>query len=192
MKGRLVAFVGVFCIASLIASGVSAKGKPDNPGKGKPKGELIVFSGEGLPEGVLADLTGSEIVEDCCPNAGPFPEYTMTLSGEAFQGLGLQGEYVGQLFMNGYGAGQDAEYLVQFWVWPEDPDPDNCICIDNPESCFWIEIIGGVDDYDKKTKTSTVTFVETLGLVLLGPLGPEEEPQEFHVFMDFTLVRSRS
>ena len=36
------------------------------------KGELIIFE-----EG---DLSGNEIVLGCCPNAGPWPEYTMTLS----------------------------------------------------------------------------------------------------------------
>ena len=42
--------------------------KPDDPASG----ELITFTG---------DLVGEETVEDCCPNAGPFPAYTMTLKG---------------------------------------------------------------------------------------------------------------
>ena len=37
------------------------------------RSELITFSG---------DLTGAQEVIGCCPNAGPFPDYTMTLSGD--------------------------------------------------------------------------------------------------------------
>jgi len=131
MKGRLVAFVGVLCIASLMVSGANAKGKPDKPDKpDEAKTEWIAFTG---------DLSGYQAVEGCCPNDGPFPEYEMTLD----QVGGLDGHYDGRLFMNRYGAGRDQEYKVQFW---------------NDE--FAIEIIGGVIDDDKKNKVLTVTFTD--------------------------------
>jgi hypothetical protein len=53
------------------------------------------------------------------------------------------GTYGGYLFINGYGAGRNHAYIVQFW---------------NDDLEIWIEIIGGVIDYDKKTKVLTVTF----------------------------------
>jgi len=129
MKGKLVAFAGILCIASLIASGANAKGKPDKPPKTET--ELIVFTG---------DLLGYQDVEGCCPNNGPFPEYGMTL---AFAVLGFQPNtfYDGWLFINRYGAGKDQKYKVQFW-----------------NSDIAIEIIGGVIDNDKKNKRLTVTF----------------------------------
>ena len=48
--------------------------KGDNPNKppNPPSGEFITFEG---------DLAGSQEVAGCCPNAGPFPAYEMTLSG---------------------------------------------------------------------------------------------------------------
>ena len=139
MKGRLVAFVGVFCIATLIASGAYA-GKPDKKGKPPRPGniavECITFSGP--------DLVGHQQVVGCCPNAGPFPAYTMTLNN-----LGLlNGTYEGQLFINNYGAGRNKKYIVQFW---------------NDEIGIAIEIIGGVIVNDKKTKVLTVTFEDETG-----------------------------
>ena len=77
MKGRLVAFAGVFCIAMLIASAAYADKPTDKPDKGgKPPHpgniaeECIVFTG---------DLEGGQVVVGCCPNAGPAPAYTMTV-----------------------------------------------------------------------------------------------------------------
>ena len=69
MKGKLVAFAGILCIASLFISGANAKGKPDKPGNTQT--ELIGFAGD--------FFYGSQPVKGCCPNAGPFPEYTLTL-----------------------------------------------------------------------------------------------------------------
>ncbi len=70
MKGRLVAFAGIFCIASLIVSSANA-GKPDKPPKAdkpdKTTAECIVFTGD------LASVPGGTVVEGCCPNAGPNP-----------------------------------------------------------------------------------------------------------------------
>ena len=62
MKGRHFVLAGILCIASLIVSGANAKGKPDKPAKTET--ELIVFT---------EDLAGNQLVEGCCPNAGPSP-----------------------------------------------------------------------------------------------------------------------
>jgi hypothetical protein len=137
MKGKLIAFASILCIASLMVSGANAD-KPEKPGHkdhGTTQTEWIFFMG---------DLTGgSAPVEGCCPNAGPYPEYTLTFSDAVnFP----DGTYDGQLFMNGYRIGRDDRgYKVQFWT-PEGVD----------HICF--EIYGGVRDYEKKTKVLTVTF----------------------------------
>jgi hypothetical protein len=157
MKGRLVAFVGVFCIASLIASGVYAKGKPDKPG-GETK-ELITFSG---------DFLGGDVVEGCCPNAGPFPAYELTV----VRGLEIPaGTYSGFLFMNRYGTGRNQEYLVQFWG------------VSESNKHIAIEIIGGGIDDDRKNKVTTVKF-ESEDCVHL-------ETGEYIDTVSFTLVRTR-
>ena len=105
-------------------------------GGGNTESECIVFTG---------DLSGEEVVEDCCPNAGPFPVYNMTLDlhdedGNAYEG---NGNYDGQLFISGYGAGRNHRYIVQFWNYADG-------------ICF--EIIGGAIDNDKKNKVLTATF----------------------------------
>ena len=131
MKGKLIAFASILCIASLIVSGANAKGKPDKPGDTKT--ELIIFAG---------DLVGyDDSVEGCCPNAGPFPVYGMTLVKDL--GDFRAGYYEGYLFISTYGTGRDREYKVQFWN-------DNIA----------IEIIGGVIVNDKKNKVLTVTFTD--------------------------------
>ena len=103
--------------------------KKPQPG-GNPTSELISFDG---------DLAGSQVVEDCCPNAGPFPEYSMTLSGSL-----PDGTYDGNIFMNTFGRGKDKSYMVQF-MWSENEN-------------YFIEIKGGVFNEDKKTKTLIATF----------------------------------
>jgi len=158
MKGKLIAFASILCIASLMASGANAD-KPDNPGdkgdkgdKGKTKTELIVFTG---------DLQGWAHVEGCCPNAGPSPRYTMYLP-DGLRDLNNNriypiGTYDGELFMNGYGAGQDREYIVQFHACCiADDSVDECN-VSHPELKF--QIIGGTPVHDKKNKVLTVTFV---------------------------------
>jgi hypothetical protein len=153
MKGKLIAFASVLCIASLMASGANAD-KPDNPGdkgnKGKTKTELIVFTG---------DLQGWAHVEGCCPNAGPFPEYTITLEEPLRNAAGEDvypiGTYNGELFMNSYGDGLVSEYIVQFHACCDDHVP----CIENlPTMSF--EIIGGtvVGVGKRKDRVLTVTF----------------------------------
>lgn len=132
MKRRLIAFVGIFCIAVLIVSGAYAQGKP-----GKSQTEWIEFWG---------DLTGGQAVNGCCPNAGPFPPYRMFLNF-AVSGHPAGTWYDGHLFINNYGAGQNRQYIVQFWT------DDNDVAI---------EIIGGVINFDKRTKVLTVTFTDEL------------------------------
>ena len=144
MKGKLLAFASILCVASLMVSGANA-GKPDKPPDkpGNIQTELIVFTG---------NFEGSQPVEGCCPNAGPFPAYELTLKVDLFGTDGTfypADSYDGQVFMNGYRIGKDRGYKVQFWT--DDlpaPGPDH-ICI---------EIYGGVPDYNKKTKVLTVTF----------------------------------
>ena len=147
MKGRLIAFVGVFCIAILIVS-VAYADKPDNPGKpgdkpdkprvpGQTKAECITFTG---------NLAGSQQVEGCCLNRGPWPAYTMTLSGSL-----PAGTYDGQLFVSRAGVGRYPPYMVQFW------DDDHDIAI---------EIIGGVVEDDKTNKVLTVTFTDATCTIL--------------------------
>jgi hypothetical protein len=107
----------------------------DKGGKGKggkSKTEWIAFDG---------DLEGAQPVDGCCPNAGPFPEYTMTLAEDV--GCVPAGPHDGYLFINGYGAGRNHAYIVQFWN-------------DDPE--IFIQIIGGDIDFDKRTRILTVTF----------------------------------
>jgi hypothetical protein len=131
MKARRVALVGIFCVVSLVVFGANAKDKPDKPDKpDKSTTEWIAFVG---------DLVGAQEVEGCCPNAGPFPSYTMEVPNSV--GYLQQGIYEGQLFINFYGVGKDKKYIVQFW---------------NDEIA--IEIVGGVITQDKKSKVLTVTF----------------------------------
>jgi len=141
MKRRLIAFVGIFCIAILIVSGVDARMNPDKPDKppGKSKTEWIEFSG---------DLAGGQPVDGCCPNAGPFPEYRMCLNFEV-GGFPAGTCYDGQLFINNYRylAKGERQYKVQFWKEGTD---------------VGIEIIGGVINFDKRSKILTVTFTEEL------------------------------
>lgn len=120
----------VFIGVDFIEGQVKIQAKPDKPGESKT--ELITFEG---------DLEGYQPVDGCCPNAGPFPEYTMTLPN----GVGdiPKGTYDGYLFINGYGAGRNHKYIVQFW---------------NDDLEIFIEIIGGVIDNDKKNRILTVTF----------------------------------
>ena len=112
--------------------------------KPKPKpeqnSEWITFSG---------DLNGSQEVVGCCPNAGPWPEYTMTLSDEVFPQEMTGEPHDGHIFMNGFGRNMEWAYKVQFW-WGEEGD--------GYFYEYFIEIRGGVVHNDRKTKILTVTF----------------------------------
>ena len=141
MKGGLVAFVGIFCIAILVVSGANAD-KP--PKKDKPvntKAECIVFTGN------LESVEGGTVIEGCCPNAGPSPAYTMTLA----TGTQVDGTHEGQLFINQFGTGPSAQYKVQFWTWDNDNETPG-------DGDYFFQIYGGVLDRDRRAKTLTVTF----------------------------------
>jgi hypothetical protein len=125
----------VFIGVDFIESQIKTQGKPPKPPKpGKTTTEWIQFTG---------DLVGGQPVDGCCPNAGPFPEYTMTLTRDV--GDIPAGTYEGNLFINVYGVGrkENRQYIVQFGT-------GDCKVA--------IEIIGGVIDFDKWNRVLTVTF----------------------------------
>lgn len=127
--------------------------------KPKPNPELITFEG---------DLTGSQEVLGCCPNAGPYPEYIMTLSNnfpEEFRGT-----HAGNLFLNRFGRKMPWAYKVQFW-W-------------GGENEYFIEIRGGVVHEDKRTKILTVVFTKEDTCWTWDPNDVEEI-----IFIEFTLIR---
>jgi hypothetical protein len=161
MKGRVASLAVLLVIACLLATGVNAKGKPDQPGGSKP--ELIEFTG---------DLAGWQIVEGCCPNAGPFPEYTMTLGGDLCDLPTPDCTYDGQLFINSYSGApgqnmQNRRYIVQFWS----------------ESFGAIEIIGGEIYEDRKNKVTRVIFTDEACL--------DMNSGAFIAFVNFELKRTR-
>jgi len=163
MKGRLVAFVGVFCIATLIVSGAYAD-KPDNSGKppkepkephrpGNIAVECMAFSGE--------PLLGHQQVVGCCPNAGPWPAYQMFLDFELIVDdevvYDVNGLYDGHLYAKPVRTkfkGQTTRrYMVNFCTWDwgtEIPGDDD----------YFIEMWSDGDDiqYDETTDVLTVTF----------------------------------
>ena len=154
MKGKLIAFASILCIASLMASGANADKPATNPGhddkpgnQGKTQTELIVFTGE---------LTGEQDVEGCCLNRGPFPEYTLTLTKNLSFDDGTffaAGRHAGHVYMSHSSVGKDRKYVVQFWTDCHAGIP----CEEDDHIC--IEINGGVEDYDRKAKVITVTFI---------------------------------
>ena len=135
--------------------------KPDKPPK--PVGsELITFEG---------DLIGSMEVAGCCPNAGPFPAYTMTLESPPFP-AGISGvPQTGNIFMNSAGRKAQWDYVVQFW-WGDEPDN------------YFIEIKGGEKEYDKRTKILTVDFADEEMTIIHA----DEDPTVVDV--TFTLTRA--
>ena len=158
-KKILVVILSISLILSviliLISSGLA---------KREPNLEWITFS---------EDLYGDQEVGGCCGNAGPFPEYTMTLSDtfpEEFRG-----EHTGQIFISGFGRKMPWAYKVQFW-WTETEG-------DTETECF-IEFRGGVVHKDRKTKILTATFenVESCEIWIGWDL---QEP----VTVTFTLTR---
>ena len=157
MKGKLLAFASILCIASLMASGANAD-KPDNTGKpGKTKTELIVLTG---------DLQGWAHVEGCCPNAGPSPRYTMDLPDglRDFNNDRIYpaGTYDGELFINidGVGLNSGNNNIVQFHACcTADDSVDECNGR-HPELKFQIRGGEGVEVGRKKDRVSTVTFFE--------------------------------
>jgi hypothetical protein len=137
-------------------------GKPDKPGKSHT--EWIEFIGD--LTGDMPTLVGGQPVDDCCPNAGPFPEYTMWLNFD------MEGNRVppykcdGQLFTSGFHHRMPWAYMVQFWKKGTD---------------VAIEIRGGVEHYDKKTRVRTVIFTDELCVDMVTGRSITE--------VSFTLVR---
>ena len=154
----ILTVVLVFIGVDFMEGQVQTLAKPDKPGKpDNPNAEQITFWG---------DLQGDDEVYDCCPNRGPFPAYIMTL-GFDFGGFAADFPIDGYLFINGYGAGRDRKYKVQFW-WDYDAD-------------LGIEIIGGEIYNDKKTKELTVTFTNDRCVKI--------KSKEFIQLVNFTLER---
>jgi len=116
-------------------------------GGGHTDAECIVFTGD------LETVPGSEVVEGCCPNAGPWPAYSMNLDLLDVNGTTYQGQYYGQLFMNFLGNGPKAQYKVQFWSWDEDTETPG-------DGDIFLEIAGGDIARDRKNDFLTVTFTD--------------------------------
>ncbi|MCK4383515.1 MAG: hypothetical protein KAW66_09505 [Candidatus Lokiarchaeota archaeon] len=125
----------------------------------KQNSEWITFSG---------DLAGSQEVVGCCPNAGPFPIYTMTLSDNFPEEF--RGEHTGHIFLNRFGRNMPWAYKVQFW-W-------------GGENEYFIEIRGGEVHLEKRTKIITVTFTQEDTCWIWDPVGVE-----IIIFIEFTLIR---
>jgi PKD repeat protein len=144
MKRGTVAFVMIFCVAILFVSSVNAE-KP-------PKPECILFWGD-------LESAGNTIIDGCCPNAGPAPEYTMTMDicyESTVTGPTCVGEVPlhGYVFMNVLGTpGPDQQYMVKFWTWDYGAG-------DPAFGDYFFEIRGGVmEGGGKKDGTpSTVTY----------------------------------
>jgi len=152
------ALVDQYDIEVRASSGRRAKGTTlfavkSKSGGGNITAECIVFAGD------LESVLGSEVVEGCCPNAGPWPAYSMILHLLDADGTAstYAGQYDGQLFMNGGPAhgrrAPDDQYKVQFWSWDSDTE------IPGVGDVFF-EINGGDVVEDKKNKTLTVTFTD--------------------------------
>jgi hypothetical protein len=172
MKGRLVAFGGVFCIALLIVSGAYAGKPPKEPKSPHRPGniaiECIEFTGDlaSVPE-------GGTVVEGCCPNAGPAPEYTMILKIESLQPGDWGQEFEGHLFAKPLRIkvkGQSTEYYqVHFCTWDWDERLP-------AEGDYFFDIRCDGDDiqYDETTDVLTVTVEdETATLWVLHNVNPE-------------------
>jgi hypothetical protein len=128
---------------------------------GKLKPELIIFK-----EG---NLEGNQTVFGCCPNAGPFPEYTMTLSGVFGN---ISGTYDGHIFMNSTGRQSPGDYIVQFW-WGNKPNN------------YFIEIRGGEAHNDRRNKILTVIFEDAQCEIYINDVLTET------VYVSFILTRAK-
>ena len=145
MKGRLAALVGVLCVACLVVAVADAKGKPpkpDKPDEPDSKAECIKFTED-------LESAGETIISGCCPNAGPWPRYDMTLD----TGSQLDGTHEGYLFINSLGTGPTQQYIVQFWTWDVDTETPGT-------GDYFFEIRGGTIVRDRKAKLLTVTYVD--------------------------------
>jgi len=139
----IATFVSLMFVVTGLEAGKPDKDNPNKPPKSdnpkKTKAECILFTG---------DLLGMAEVEGCCPNAGPFPAYTMTLDLHDADGNDYLGDYDGQLFMN---FASDQGYKVQFWNWDSDNETPG-------DGDIFFEIYGGDIIYDRKSNFLNVTF----------------------------------
>ncbi len=119
------------------------------------------------------DLVGDEEVFGCCPNAGPFPEYRMTLSDEIFP-TGIHGTYDGNIFMNRFGRRLPWNYKVSFW-WTEIGSPDPTLIV----------VRGGETEWNKKSGLLKVTFAQDTCWIYY-PNGVEDT-----IYVDFVLTRQK-
>lgn len=130
------------------------------------EGELITFTGD------LEGVPPTQLVFNCCPNAGPFPEYTMLLKEDPFPLEISERELYGNIFMNRFGHNLPWKYKVSFW-WAEGQDTTLII------------VRGGEPYQDRRTKVLTVTFTEdTCWIYYPDPLKDTDT-----VYVTFTLIR---
>ena len=166
MKGRLVAFVGVFCIAMLIASGAYADKPPKEPKEpksplpGNIAVECIEFTGdlESVP-------LGGTVVVGCCPNAGPSPAYTMTLRfGEPMPAVALDETFDGYLFAKPLRIREDrqwiSKYIIHFCTWDWDTEIPG-------DGDYFFEIFADEEDIeiDETNNVLTVEVEDALATV---------------------------
>jgi hypothetical protein len=150
MKGRLVAFAGVFCIALLVVSGAYA-GKPDQKGKPPRPGniaeECIVFTGD--------YLEGGQVVVGCCPNAGPAPAYTMTvdLDVAGIHDVARAGYLFAKPVTTRVKGQKTVRYKIQFFTWDWDARLPG-------DGDYFFEIYCDGDDIDETNGVLTVTVEE--------------------------------
>jgi len=140
--------VGLVFVVTNATAKKPVKPPPDSD---KTKAECIIFTG------ALETMLDWEVVEGCCPNAGPWPTYAMTLDLPHEDDPEFRYSYTGpgQLFINGYRIGKDSGYKVQFWSWDWDTE------IPGRGDVFF-ELYGGDVVEDKKSKTLTVSFEDEL------------------------------
>ena len=160
----IATFVSLMFVVTGLEAGKPDKDKSDNPKK--TKAECILFT---------EDLLGMAEVEGCCPNAGPFPAYTMTLDLldtidnvlEDVYGAPYSDNAIdGHLFMNFAPEG----YRVQFWNWEDNEIPGF--------GNIFFEINGGNIIYDRKTNFLKVTFKDQLPTLWLYPDGWDPDVNE--------------
>ena len=167
MKTRLGALVGVFCIVIFAVSVADARGKPPKPEKTEKPNltiECIVFTdNENDHDMEHVYLDGGEdcATVGCCPNAGPWPQYVMTLHNlfytSAFGATEWLQEFpvLGYLFMNEFGRNAPYEgWIVQFWTC--DYQTRRPVGGD-----FFFQIRGGEQvPQPKKSKVSVIEFLD--------------------------------
>jgi hypothetical protein len=119
------------------------------------------------------NLTGDQEVFGCCPNRGPFPEYTMFLSGpfpSEISGRQLEGN----IFMNRFGRRLPWNYKVSFW-WTEENTTDTTLIV----------VRGGETEWNKKAGLLKVTFTQDTCWIYY-PNGVEDI-----IYVDFVLTRQK-